>query len=139
MSQIFQNIFSKYQCRFRKGFTTQQYLLEMLENWKRSVNNSKIFIALLIEISKTFPCLGQRNEEHHDLRQNSQFTIPSIRTLYHGSESILFQGPKTWKVLPDRLKNANSIEAFKMKIKKRKPENCSCRLFKFYVQNVSFV
>ena len=114
MSQIFQNIFSKYQCRFRKGFTTQQYLLEMLENWKRSVNNSKIFIALLIEISKTFPCLGQRNEEHHDLRQNSQFTIPSIRTLYHGSESILFQGPKTWKVLPDRLKNANSIEAFKM-------------------------
>ena len=114
MSQIFENIFSKYQCRFRKGFTTQQYLLEMLENWKRSVNNSKIFIASLIDLSKAFACLDQRNKEHHDLRQNSQFTIPSIRTLHHGSESISFQGPKTWNVLPDRLKNPNSIEAFKM-------------------------
>ena len=28
----------------------------------------------------------QRNEQHYDLRKNSQFTIPPLRTVYHGSE-----------------------------------------------------
>ena len=36
----------------------------------------------------------QRNEQHCDLRKNSQFTIPPIRTVYHVSESISFLGPK---------------------------------------------
>ena len=38
--------------------------------------------------------------------------------MYHWSESISFLGPKIWNILPDRLKNANSIEAFKVQIKK---------------------
>ena len=57
----------------------------------------------------------QRNEQHYDLRKNSQFTIPPIKTVYHGSESISFLGPKIWNILPDRLKNANSIESLKCK------------------------
>ena len=60
----------------------------------------------------------QRNEQHYDLRKNSQYTTHPIRTVHHGSESICFLGPKIWNILPDRLKNANSIGAFKMQIKK---------------------
>ena len=59
----------------------------------------------------------QRNEQHYDLRKNSQFTIPPIRTVYHGSESISFLGLKIWYILPDRLKNVNSKKAFKTQIK----------------------
>ena len=81
----------------------------------------------------------QRNEQHYDLRKNSQFTINPIRTVYHGSKSISFLGPKIWNILPDKLKNVNSIEAFKMQIKKWNPENCLCPLCKVYVQNVGFV
>ena len=66
-------------------------------------------------------------------------TISPIRTVYHGSESITFLGPKIWNILPERLENTNSVEAFKLQIKKWKPENCSCRLCKVYVQNVGFV
>ena len=44
-----------------------------------------------------------------------------------------------WNILPDRLKNVNSIEAFKIQIKKWKPENYPRRLCKVYVQNVGFV
>ena len=80
-----------------------------------------------------------RNEQHYDLRKYFQLTIPHIRPVYHGSESISFLGPKIRNILPDRLKNTNSIEAFKMQIKKWKPENCPCRLCKVYVQNVGFV
>ena len=55
----FSNMFLKYQCGFRKGFITQQCLLAMLEKWKRSVDNSKMFGALLTDLSKAFDCLDQ--------------------------------------------------------------------------------
>ena len=57
MSQFFDKIFSKYQCGFRKGFSTQQCLLAMLEKWKRSIDNGKSFGALLTDLSKAFDCL----------------------------------------------------------------------------------
>ena len=57
MSQFFENIYSKYQCGFWKGFSTQQCLLAMLEQWKRSVDNSKMFGALLTDLSAAFGCL----------------------------------------------------------------------------------
>ena len=69
-------------------------------------------------------------EQHYDLRINCQFTISPIWTVYHGSRSISFLGPKIWIILPDRLKNANRIEAFKIQIKKWTSENYPCRLCK---------
>ena len=57
MSHFFENILSKYQCGFRKGFSTQRCLLAMLEKWKRSVDNGKAFGALLTDLSKAFDCL----------------------------------------------------------------------------------
>ena len=85
-----------------------------------------VIVVLTIEICEikndTSPLIvtqlfEQRNEQHCDLRDNSQFTKPPIRTVYHVSESIAFLGPKIWNILPDRFKNANSI-AFQMQIKK---------------------
>ena len=40
MSSFFSNIFSKYQYRFGKGFSTQQCLSALLEKWKRSTDKS---------------------------------------------------------------------------------------------------
>ena len=57
MSQFFENTFSKYQCEFRTGFSTQKGLLAMLEKQKRSVDNSKIFGTLLTDLSKAFDFL----------------------------------------------------------------------------------
>ena len=81
----------------------------------------------------------QRNEHHYNLRNNVHFITPQIRAVYHGSESISFLGPKIWNILPDRLENVTSLEAFKIQIKKWKLQNCPCRLCRVYVQNVGFV
>ena len=81
----------------------------------------------------------QRNGQHWDLIKNSQFTKPPIGTVFQGSKNFSFLGPKIWNILPNRLKNANSIEAFKMQIRKWKAENCPCLLCKVYVRNVGFV
>ena len=59
MSQFFENIFSKYQCGFRKGFCTRQCLLTVLEKWKTAVDNSKMFGALLADLSEAFERLEQ--------------------------------------------------------------------------------
>ena len=74
--------------------------------------------------------LFEQKGEHYNLRNNAEFAIPAVRTVYHGSESISYLGPNIWNVLPDRLKNANSLETFKSVIKKWKPENYPCRLCK---------
>ena len=46
MQTYFDNILSKYQCGFRKGFNAQYYLVSMIKKWKESVDNSGAFGAL---------------------------------------------------------------------------------------------
>ena len=62
MSKCFKPFFSKFQCGFRKGFSTQQCLLSVFQKWKSAVANQKKKIgALLTDLSKAFDCLS------HDL------------------------------------------------------------------------
>ena len=48
LSEFFDNILSKFQSGFRKGYGTQHCLLLMLEIWKEATDNNKAFGALLI-------------------------------------------------------------------------------------------
>ena len=41
------HIFSKFQCSFRKGFNTHNCLLDMIENWKESLDQGGHYGALL--------------------------------------------------------------------------------------------
>ena len=54
MSAYFDEIFSEYQYGFRKGYSTQQYLLALLERWKAAVDKSKIFGGLLTDLLKAY-------------------------------------------------------------------------------------
>ena len=47
LSEFFDNILSKFQCSFRKGYGTQHCLLLMLEIWKEA---TKAFCALLTDL-----------------------------------------------------------------------------------------
>ena len=58
MSSFFDDIFLKYQYGWRKGFSSQQCLLGLLEKRKRSIDRAKVFDALLTDFSKTFDCLN---------------------------------------------------------------------------------
>ena len=51
-------------------------------------------------------------ESYYNLRQWNDFRIPSIRTRYHGDESISFLRPKIWNKLPDEIKQT-SLNSFK--------------------------
>ena len=57
MSSFFDNFLSKQQRGFRKGYSTQQCLLALLEKWKRAVESGQMFGPLLTDPSKEFDCL----------------------------------------------------------------------------------
>ena len=61
LSAFFEEIFSKFQCDFRKGYSTQYCLLMMFESWKEAADKNKTFGALMTDLSKSFDCLS------HDL------------------------------------------------------------------------
>ena len=58
--QFCDNIFSKYQYGFPKGFGTQQCLLAILEKSKRPADNCELIGALLTDLSKVFDCLDHK-------------------------------------------------------------------------------
>ena len=58
LSIYFEEVLSKFQCGFCKGFSTQHCLLLMLEKWKQAVDNNKDFGALLTNLSKAFDCIS---------------------------------------------------------------------------------
>ena len=61
ISPYFDKIISKYQCGFRNNHSAQHCLLALIEAWKSSVDDGKVFGSLLTDLSKAFDCLA------HDL------------------------------------------------------------------------
>ena len=57
ISIFLEDIFSKYQCDFRKGYRVQHCLLVMREKWKKIVAYGGVFGALLTDSSKAFDCI----------------------------------------------------------------------------------
>ena len=61
LKNYFEDLFSKYQCGFRKGFSVANCLLPMIEKWRESLDQGRAYGALLTDLSKAFDCLS------HDL------------------------------------------------------------------------
>ena len=57
MQTYFDNLLSKYQCGFRKGFNAQHCLVSMIKKRKESVDSGGAFGALMTDLSKVFYCL----------------------------------------------------------------------------------
>ena len=73
------DIFSKFQCGFRKGFSAQHHLLLMIDKWKKAVDNNKVFGAILTDLSKAFDCIC------HDLLVSKMHTyglsLPALKMI----------------------------------------------------------
>ena len=78
-------------------------------------------------------------ENIHNLRNEKSWETTNIRTVGFGTETFLYRGQLTWHLLPDSIKNSNSLNEFKNKIKNWLPIGCTCRLCKTYVHNLGFI
>ena len=57
MYKYFDQILSKHQCSFWKGYNTQHCLLVMVEKWKVALDKGGLCGALLTDLSKAFICI----------------------------------------------------------------------------------
>ena len=77
ISEYFETVSSKFQCGFRKAYSTQDCLLAMVENCKKALDQENEYGALLTDLSKGFDCLP------HDLivakRHAYGFSIESLK------------------------------------------------------------
>ena len=62
-----------------------------------------------------------RDETSYELRQKSCFHIPSVNTVFSGTESKRFLGPKIWELIPNDIKCLENLRDFKIATNKGKP------------------
>ena len=60
--------------------------------------------------------------QHYNFRQNRDFRIRSVKSVYHGFESISYLGSKMWEIVPAKTKETNSLNSFKIEIRKWVPQ-----------------
>ena len=76
---------------------------------------------------------------HYDLRNNNLFKSRRVNSVWHGTESVSYLGPKIWDLVPSEIKESDSLNGFKFKIKRWVPEGCPCRICKIYLGQVGFI
>ena len=75
----------------------------------------------------------------YNLRNKNPFKSTNVRTVFHGTETIRFRGPKVWELVPDEIKTSKTLIEFKNKIRVWEPVGCTCRLCKTFVHNLGFL
>ena len=68
----------------------------------------------------------------------STFVSRNVKTVYHGTETLIHLGPKIWSMIPNDMKRY-SLSKFTKKIRNWKPVKCPCRICKIYIKNIGFV
>ena len=72
------------------------------------------------------------------LRDKNELYSKNFKTMVYGTESVSFMAPEIWSIVPQELKNSQSLYSFKKDIWRWKP-NCPCWLCKTYLQHVGFI
>ena len=67
------------------------------------------------------------------------FMTRNVHTTRYGTETLAHLGPKIWDLIPNNIKELNSLKLFKTKIKQWKPDKCPCKLCKTYVFGVGYI
>ena len=85
-----------------------------------------------------FSELFVRNHSNYNLRSQSDFFIPEVKTVFKGSNSLRYFRPIIWNLIPKEIKYRDSLDSFIPKIRPWKPNSCPCRLCKNYITSIGF-
>ena len=112
------------------SFTVHHYNIQTLCTKLYKVYNN---------LSQTiFSELFVRNHSNYNLRLQSDFVIPEVKTLYKRSSSLRYFRPIIWNLISKKIKYSDSLDSFIRKIRQWKPNSCPCRC-KHYIPNSGFV
>ena len=75
----------------------------------------------------------------YDLHDSNSFKRRRVNSVLHGTELVSFLGPKMWDLVSNEIKESESLNAFKFKIKRWIPGGCPCRICKTDLGQVVFI
>ena len=114
------------------GFTIHEINLQTLAIELFKVKNGKG-----LEIMNNL--FSERNFDGPTLRTQSEFVVPSVKTVNKGECSLRHLGPLIWNIVPKHLKEISTLGTFKEKIREWKPKGCPCRLCKLYIEGLGYI
>ena len=82
---------------------------------------------------------SKKNKVSYEFTENAHFTPQNIKSVYDGSETISYLGPKIWNLVPDNIKDSQNVSNFESKIKFWKLKGCSCWLHNIYLPQRGFI
>ena len=81
----------------------------------------------------------KKRDVRYSFRNNSPFETRNIKSVFYGSETISFLGPKKWEFLPSNISDSENLNIFKSNAKSWKPENYQCCLCRLYIAVIGFI
>ena len=69
-----------------------------------------------------------KRNNNYSLRGNNVLTKQKVNSVRYGTEKVSFLTPKLWDILPRYIKDSESLDIFKRKIKKWISWECPCKL-----------
>ena len=118
-------------CNYNKSLTVHQRNLQllMIEIFKTKNNLNPTFMKDIFVVKNSY----------YSLRNPNHFQLPNVRTTIYGIENIQFRGCSLWSSLPNSMKNSESLQEFKRRIKHWDEISCNCRLCKVFIKDIGFL
>ena len=96
---------------------TESTFSELLQKDSAVTIHTKNLQILMTEMYKTSnglkPSFMQEifcaETTYYNLRNNSDFFQPRVRSVNNGTESVRFKGPQLWQMLPPTIRNSQSL------------------------------
>ena len=76
---------------------------------------------------------------NYALRGNNFLERRRVKSVRYGTESVSSLAPKIWEILSNDIKDTDTLQIFKAKIRKWIPVACTCRPCKIYLPQVGFI
>lgn len=119
----------------------------LLKSSDEICNHHRNIQTLMIEMYKIYHNIAppimdsmfQRRHKNYNLRNFQEFFTEKKRTVASGLETISYRSPQLWSLLPENLKVINTLNQFKIEVRKWICYDCPCRLCKVYVANLGFL
>ena len=85
------------------------------------IKNSQIFATEFFKKSRnlaptTFSEIFSKQSVYYNLRHTSDFSVPNLKSTFHGTESLSYLVPKIWDLVPKELKELSSLKSGSLKV-----------------------
>ena len=73
------------------------------------------------------------------MRNQNNFESMNINKVHTGEDTLRYFGCKIWNLIPNEIKDTQSVAQFKSNIRRWSPLNCPCRLCQTYIQGIGYI